>query len=176
MMKIALVGMSMVGKTTLAQKIAQHYSILHTDTDAYIEQKYNTSIQTLFSEQGEDYFRNLEHEILIEILDTFQDTFFILSCGGGLPCFHKNMSMLNAHTYTIYLDAPLSFFEMQLKNNPDWKNRPLLKNSQNPIQTIHNLIEQRKPFYEQANYRQTVHSDITQTFSELIAHLNKVFL
>ncbi len=172
MMKIALVGMSMVGKTTLAQKIALNYGILHVDTDAYIEQKYNTSIQNLFAKQGEDCFRKLEHEILIEILNTFQSKSFILSCGGGLPCFDNNIELLNIHTYTIYLDAPLSFFELQLKNNPEWKNRPLLKQSKNPICTIQNLFEQRKPFYEQAKYKQTVHLDINQTFDELIAHLN----
>lgn len=173
MMKIALVGMSMVGKTTLAQKIAQHYSILHIDTDTFIEQKYSTTVQNIFVLHGEIYFRKIEHKVLQEILQQFQSEPFILSCGGGLPCFHNNMSMLNAHTHTIYLDAPLSFFENQLKNNSQWTNRPLLQ-SKNPLQTLQKLIEQRKPFYEQANYKQTVHYDIEQTFSQLITHLNKL--
>lgn len=175
MMKIALVGMSMVGKTTLAQKIAQHYSISYIDTDTFIEQKYSTTVQNIFALHGEVRFREIEHEVLQEILQKFELQSFVLSCGGGLPCFYNNMDILNAHTYTIYLKASLSFFENQLKNNSQWINRPLLQQSKNPLQTIQNFIEQRKPFYEQANYTQQVHSDIKQTFSELTAHINKLF-
>jgi shikimate kinase len=174
-MKIALVGMSMVGKTTLAQKIAKYYNLLHLDTDAYIEQEYNTAIQNLFVLHGEERFRLIEHQVLKEILQNFENNSFVLSCGGGLPCFHNNTDILKAYTYTIYLDAPISFFEMQLKNNPEWKNRPLLKQSKNSLQTIQNLIEQRKPFYEQARYKQIVYPDIEQTFDELTKHLNKAF-
>lgn len=174
-MKIALIGMSMTGKTTLAQKTALHYDILHIDTDAYIEQKHNTSVQNLFDTYGEDHFRKSEHEILKDILDTFHSASFILSCGGGLPCFHDNMTILNANTHTVYLDAPLPFFETQLKNNPQWKKRPLLQQSKYPLETIKSLIEKRKPFYEQAAYRQAVHTDMEQTFHELTTHLTNMF-
>lgn len=171
-MKIALLGMSMVGKTTLAQKIAQHFNILHLDTDYFIEQKNNTSIQTFFAQQGEAHFRRLEHQALKDILHEFEKQNFILSCGGGLPCFYDNMQILNAHTHTIYLDAPLYFFELQLERNPDWKNRPLLQHNENPLQAIQTLMEKRKPFYEQAHYIQKVDLDIEVTFQNLVHYLN----
>lgn len=175
-MKIAFIGMSMVGKTTLAQKIAQYYALPSIDTDLYIEQKYSTSIQNIFVQQGEAYFREIEHQALKEILYIYQNEHFILSCGGGLPCFFNNMHYLKAYTHTIYLEAPLGFFEYQLNHNDEWKNRPLFQNHNNPLQFIETLMYKRKPFYEQANYKQPVYLNIEDTFNELIHYLDKLFL
>ncbi|MCS7028895.1 MAG: shikimate kinase [Bacteroidia bacterium] len=171
-MKISLVGMTMVGKTTLAQKIAHYFGFTHIDTDNYIENIYKTSIPNLFSSQGELGFRRMEREILKQILLQYANKDFILSCGGGLPCFYDNMQTLLKHTYCIYLEAPLSFFEYQIQNSSAWKNRPLL-NTQEPLQTIKKLLSQRVKYYAQAHYKQPVYLNLEQTYQELIQHLKE---
>lgn len=167
----------MVGKTTLAKKIANHFNIIHIDTDEYIQKTHLSTIQDLFLLHEEPSFRFLEHQSLIQILSQYKNSHFILSCGGGLPCFYNNIQHLIAQTYVMYLNAPLSFFEWQLKNNPEWKNRPLLnQNQNNPLQVIQDLLKQREPYYQQAHYVQQVYKEIEQTYQDLVHHIQNKFV
>lgn len=146
---IYLIGFMGAGKTTLAQQVAQQYNYLHIDTDMVIEQEQNNTIEGIFDSLGETEFRKLEAETLRNI-NFSKNT--IISTGGGLPCFHKNMDWMNANGITIYLKH--SIYDLKERLKKDSKKRPLLKNTKNLtfLSHIEGLMQQRTPYYEQAKF------------------------
>jgi shikimate kinase len=78
----------------------------------------------------------------------------VIVCGGGLPCFSDAMGLLNAHTTTFYLQAPVEVLYTQLKN--EVAQRPLLQGKKDLKQFIAELLAQREPFYRQAKH--TMHT------------------
>ena len=63
---IVLIGMPASGKSTIGKLLAQKINYEYYDADKYLEKKENVKISTLFSEKGEEYFRNLETKYLKE--------------------------------------------------------------------------------------------------------------
>lgn len=102
MERIFIVGYMGSGKTTVGKQLARSLALSFVDLDAYIENKYRKSIPNLFREKGEEGFRRIESQVLIEIAD-FEDV--IISTGGGTPCFFDNMEVMNRAGTTIYLEA-----------------------------------------------------------------------
>lgn len=106
-MKIVLLGYMGSGKSFIGQKLAQKMNLKHYDLDEYIERKEQMSIAKIFSEKGEVYFRKIEHIYLKEIVNIDQN--FVLSLGGGTPCYFNNMDMLlNNDIKTIYLKTSVT--------------------------------------------------------------------
>jgi shikimate kinase len=117
------------------------------DTDYYITVKEKKSIAKIFAEQGEDSFRKIEQQTLSEIIEKEPS---VISTGGGMPCFHNNMDVMNEFAITVYLEtSPEKLFE-HLKNDTK---RPLLKDKTNAelMDYINTSLEQRKPYYEKAD-------------------------
>ena len=103
----------------------------------------------IFSQNGEIYFRKKEHEYLREVLENQQD--FILSLGGGTPCYANNIELiLNKNSISIYLKASIQTLSNRLLKNKNL--RPLvafLEDDQVPEFIAKHLFE-RRFFYEQA--------------------------
>jgi shikimate kinase len=78
----------------------------------------------------------------------------VIVCGGGLPCFSDAMGLLNAHTTTFYLQAPVEVLYTQLKD--EVAQRPLLQGKEDLKQFIAELLAQREPFYQKAKH--TIHT------------------
>ncbi len=135
------------GKSTLGRRVADTVLVPFFDTDQIIESQTGMNIMDIFSTHGEDYFRHLESDILR------QTSFYpksINATGGGLPCFEENMSWMNQHGITVYLewsDDGIKTHLMQIRNS-----RPLLF-SYSDIDAEHkikDLLKLRKPVYEQS--------------------------
>jgi shikimate kinase len=123
MRKIILTGYMAAGKTTVAQKLSHALGVLHIDLDDVIEKKAGKPIAQLFAEDGEIRFRKLEHEILKEILNSNEN--FILSLGGGTPCYANNHQFLQGEgVISIYLKAGIQEIVNRIKVQK--KSRPLL--------------------------------------------------
>ena len=110
------------GKSTVGRKLSSATGLNFIDLDKYIQTKEGRTVNDIFNNEGEDYFRQTEHRLLKEIIE--KDN-FILSCGGGTPCFFSNMSLMKKNGITIYLQMPVGALHSRLLNSPD--NRPLLK-------------------------------------------------
>ena len=120
----------------------------YIDTDHIFESKYNITVTHFFEKYGEELFRKFEHKILLE---TIEKDNVIISTGGGLPCFHKNMELIKQNGISIYLNmSPISIIH---RINNSKKKRPLLKNkSPEELQTyVETLLKQREIFYNQAS-------------------------
>ena len=120
-MKIFLIGMPGSGKTTLGKQLADEMLLPFVDLDEEIQKKEQLSIPEIFSKRGEDHFRLIESETLVEWASTAAD--FIMATGGGAPCFHKGIDVINKSGLSIFLDVPIAELVNRLKTD---NGRPLL--------------------------------------------------
>ncbi|MEB8330561.1 shikimate kinase [Flavobacteriaceae bacterium KMM 6897] len=99
-MKIVLVGYMGSGKTTVGKELSKYLGFRFLDLDAYIEDRTGMKIAAIFMEKGEIFFRKLEHQYLLEVLENNSD--IILSTGGGTPCYSGNMEVISRHTENVF--------------------------------------------------------------------------
>ena len=138
MKPIILIGMMGSGKTTIGHLLSQQSQLTYLDTDEYIEQSRHQNISTIFSTQGESYFRTLEHEALLFAKEHAQ----IISTGGGILTNSNNHPLLSdAHVF--YLQASLDTLLTRITTD----NRPLLQH--NASKTLASLLHDRHAIYEQ---------------------------
>lgn len=150
MTRIFLLGYMGAGKTTLGRAYAKAMGLDFIDLDWYIEGRYHQSVGQIFAERGEDGFRQLERNMLHEVGE-FYDV--VISVGGGTPCFFDNMAYMNTQGQTVYLDVSIDVLFRRLKIAK--AKRPLLKDKTDEELRafIITALENRAPFYEQAQYR-----------------------
>lgn len=148
MNKIILIGFMGAGKTTLGKKLAKALQLPFYDSDQLIEQDQNKSIETLFSEIGESNFRLLEKNVIHQFFENKES--FVLSVGGGLPCYNNLMDELNQLGTTVYLQHSAGALAHRLKNAK--KIRPLLDGKVEPefSEFIATKLAEREQFYLKA--------------------------
>ncbi len=149
-MKTVLLGYMASGKSTIGKILATEVGVPFIDLDHYIEAQENKTVTEIFNEKGEIYFRLQEHKYLKELLNS-KDS-FILSLGGGTPCYANNMDLLNSseNTISFYLKATIKTLVDRLNNQQD--QRPLVANlSPNELKEfIAKHLFERSFYYEQA--------------------------
>jgi shikimate kinase len=146
--RIYIIGFMGSGKTTTGKKLAAglHWSFI--DLDRAIEDTVGKTINEIFSESGEEFFRKLEAEILRN-LDIQRD--IVVSVGGGAPCFSDNMDFMNKTGLVIYLRMTAGQLKSRLSGESD--KRPLLKDiAVKDMQTyIGKKLSEREKYYNQAS-------------------------
>lgn len=147
--KIILIGMPGSGKSTLGKELALRLNMPFVDLDAYIERRAGKAIKEIFEENGEDYFRNLESTALRTVLNAKDP--FVLSTGGGAPCFKGNMELIANNGVVIFLDPPIDILAARLLNT-DLAERPKLSGRNDLMATLKTTYDQRTSFYRQAAY------------------------
>ncbi len=150
-MKIFLIGMPGSGKTTLGKLLAEKLELSFVDLDAEIEKSERQTINQIFENRKENYFREVESTMLKEFCNSSES--FVMSTGGGAPCFHNNMSLMNNSGKTIFLDVPAKEIGDRLELT-GLTERPLFARL-SPDQLkdkIEFLRSQRIAFYKQANF------------------------
>lgn len=124
-MKIVLLGYMGCGKSVIGEFLSRKRQIPFYDLDLEIEKATQISISELFEKKGEIYFRKKESEILKFCLDRNED--FVLSLGGGTPCYYNNSELLRQEgVFSIYLKASADILVDRLSAEKD--KRPLLHN------------------------------------------------
>lgn len=143
MKHIVLIGFMGSGKSTMGKLIANKLNCPFVDTDHYIEKKEGRSISEIFADDGEEYFRNLETEIVKELLWRKEKT--VIAMGGGTPLKEENRELLRkTDAYVIFLKVTGREAYERLKGDTQ---RPLLQ-VDNPKEKIGSLLEVRNPIYE----------------------------
>lgn len=124
-MKIVLLGYMGSGKTTIGRELAKDMGFQFLDLDDYIEASEQMDIPTIFGTQGELFFRKKEHAYLKQILKEKED--FVLSTGGGTPCYGENMTAIMDGTDNVfYLRLSINFLVNRLLTEKE--QRPLIQN------------------------------------------------
>jgi shikimate kinase len=145
-MKIYLIGMPGSGKSTLGTGLAERLNSSFVDLDEEIEKETGKSIEEIFKENGENIFRQVESDLLRKLSGLKND--FVMSTGGGAPCYHKGMEVMNETGISVYLKISKRGLYQRLVNEKD--SRPLLKKSESLPTTIKNLLSEREQIYGQA--------------------------
>jgi shikimate kinase len=147
-MKIFLIGMPGSGKTTLGKRLAKEMLLPFVDLDKEIEKREGKSVQQLFAENGEDFFRQAESRELAEWAGSSKS--FVMATGGGTPCFYEGIKVINQSGLSIFLETPLSTLLSRLEKKTD---RPLLNAAdiKEKNEKLASLLEKRNQFYNQAN-------------------------
>lgn len=163
-MKIVLLGYMGCGKSSISRALSKSLNLKRIDLDDYIEAKENKTIADIFKDSGEIYFRKLETSCLLELLENNED--FILSLGGGTPCFGKNMEIINQKSKSVYLSANIPTLVARLL--PEKNKRPLIARiSDDELpEFIGKHLFERRHFYLQAKIAVSVDQKSVQKITD----------
>lgn len=145
---IYLVGMPGSGKTTLARSLADELGRKFVDLDEVIQLVEQKAITEIFTEFGEDRFREMEAKHLRSGASEMGT--MVMATGGGTPCYHENMDYINKQGISIYLEVPEEILTQRLLRGP--QNRPLLqgKSETELLSFLSDQLAKRKPYYRRA--------------------------
>ena len=151
---IFLIGMMGAGKSTVGKLLATKIGYNFLDTDPLIEQCAGKSIPEIFANDGEQTFRDLEQQVLSQVSAY---TRLVVATGGGIVMRSLNWSHLH-DGIVVWIDVPVDILYDRLKNESD--HRPLLQ-TEDPLQRLNDLYEQRRDRYAQADISIMVNGDET---------------
>jgi shikimate kinase len=148
-MRIYLIGYMGSGKSTIGRLLANKLKLDFIDFDNYIEDETKKSITQIFDTDGEVKFRKMEHQLLKKFL---KEDNLIISLGGGTPCFHNNIEIINNSGISIYLKADVKTLCNRLSIEKD--NRPLIRDlSRIDLKKfIEKNLKERSEIYEKAHF------------------------
>lgn len=171
MKKIVLVGYMGSGKTKIGQLLAEKLDLTFRDLDFLIENELKKSVMEIFSDEGEVFFRKKEHEIFKKVIE--EDASYILSTGGGTPCYANNHVYLqNEDVFSVYLKASIPVLVGRLKN--EIAKRPLLHNlnDEETVEYIAKHLFDRSYYYNQCKYTVVVDDKSPE---EIVDEITRLF-
>ncbi len=141
---LIFVGLMGAGKSVIGRLTAQALSLPFVDTDAEIERVSRMTVAELFAAYGEPEFRALETRVMARLLEGGPR---VISTGGGAFVNENTRKVIQEGGVSVWLKADLDVLWERV-NKRD--HRPLLK-TENPKQTLKNLMDQRYPLYAEAD-------------------------
>ena len=135
-----------VGKSTIGKALSRNLSMEFIDIDKIIEKKLKLTIEEIFKEKGEIFFRKLEEKITLEEIEKSNK---IISLGGGAFMNEKIRDYVISYTKSFWLHIDVNQLAKRLDNS---KKRPLLINK-NVTLTLEKIYNERKNIYALANHK-----------------------
>ena len=140
---IVLIGFMGAGKSTISDFLKNVFAMDVVEMDQIIAQRQGMSISDIFETYGEQYFRDLETNLLIEMQSHSN---VVISCGGGTPMRECNVVEMKKNGRVVLLTAKPETILDRVKDNHD---RPLIENNKT-VPFIADLMEKRRAKYEAA--------------------------
>ncbi len=145
MKNIVLVGFMGTGKTRVGKLLATQLKRQRLCLDDMIEWKVGKPITKIFQEDGEQYFRKIESEV---VKAASHDRNVVIDAGGGVVIDMNNIKRLKEHGIVICLVARPEVIYDRTKGS---MHRPLL-NTHDPVASISALLNKRKAYYGRVDY------------------------
>lgn len=139
-MLAALIGLPGSGKSTVGRQVARRLGLPFYDSDNVIEQRIGCSIRDFFDREGEDAFRDVEQNVIDELMEAPAG---VLATGGGSVLRPANRERLRASGKVIYLRATPEEAFNRVRHD---RGRPLLQ-VDDPVQRLRSLYAERDPLY-----------------------------
>ena len=133
-----LLGFMGAGKSTIARGLDPDF----VDMDALLEDRLGMPIARFFEEKGEAAFRQIEDEVLADLLKTDQ----VISTGGGIVISPRNRDLLKENSDNIYLKADFETLYQRISADKD-NQRPLFLN--NSKEDLAAIFDERQAWYEE---------------------------
>jgi shikimate kinase len=159
-LNITFCGMMGSGKSVIGRKFAKIIKYNFLDTDDLIEQKTGKSIEQIFNESGEVFFRELELKVISKIL--FKED-YVFSLGGGAMNNSILRNIIKKNSFNIYLEVNKDILFKRLEFS---KKRPLIKNT-NLKKKLIDLMKKREGFYKKADLKIKNNHTVSDTINEL---------
>lgn len=169
-MKISLIGYMGSGKSTVGKQLASDLNLPWIDLDKQIEAASGYTITETILNKGELFFRKLERE---QLLLTLKEDQFVMSTGGGTPCYYDNIEEMNKHSLTVYLDYSVpELYELLEGNQAD---RPLIAHLEGDSlrEYIGKHLFERAGFYDKATFSIKAGGKTTE---EIVNEIKKLVL
>ncbi len=168
---ILLIGFMGTGKSTVSTYLSTILASPQVEMDEVIVKKEGMTINKIFEEYGETYFRNCETNLLIELQKLQKRNNQIVSCGGGVALRDENVKEMKKNGRVVLLTASPEVILERVKDNDD---RPLLRGNKN-IEFISKMMEERRPKYEAAAdiVVNTDRKTIEEIAEEIVAKLTR---
>ena len=159
-LNITFCGMMGSGKSVIGSKFAKIINFKYLDTDALIEKKTGKSINQIFNESGESFFRKLEEKFVSEILYKKN---YVFSLGGGVMNSLELRKIIKKNSFNVYLEVNTNTLAKRLASS---KKRPLILNT-NIEKKLEELINKREVFYKKADLKIVNNHAIDETINAL---------
>ncbi len=160
---IFFIGFLGAGKSTLARNLGRMFNRRYVDTDRLVERRRGRSVARIFAQEGEARFRELETQALASLK---AERSLLVSCGGGIVETERNIALMHAMGYCVYLDGDLADSLRQIRSTVA---RPDFKSPEHAAR----LLEHRRPLYERAadiivDIRGSSFSEVTYRCAEML--------
>lgn len=142
---VALLGLRGAGKTTVGRRLAKRLHVAFVELDQRVEQAANLALAEIFSLHGEEYYRRLEREALVQLLDSRDET--VVATGGGIVTDQETFALLRRRAATVWLKAaPEDHWNRVVKQGD---RRPMANHPQ-AMHDLRALLAGREPLYSAA--------------------------
>ena len=171
---LVLMGYMGSGKTSIGKKISKILNINFFDLDELIEKNYDRSVKNIFNDFGEIEFRKKERAVLRKIIS--KKKLYVLSLGGGTPCYFDNIELISKKTdLTIFLKPKIEQLSKKLFKKKS--KRPIIKDvktEKKMIEFVSKHMFERINYYKMAKYHVTYDlHDKMDACKKIIGILNK---
>ena len=143
---LTLTGMMGVGKSTIGKILAKQLNYKFVDVDKLIESKEGSTINFIFRNKSESYFRKVENDITLAELKKYNS---VISMGGGAFLNNSIRRCAKKLSTSFWLDVPINELIKRLKKS---NKRPLLL-KKNTNEEVKKIYFDRKKIYNEADYR-----------------------
>lgn len=165
MRNIYLIGMPGSGKSLIGQKLSLMLDRKFVDTDDMIREVFGRSSEEIILEDGEEFFRNCEHQILLKLLEADG---LIVSTGGGMPLFNDHLSLMKENGIVIYLRYEVSTLWSRLERD---RTRPLSDTKEK----TELLFLKRRDLYEKAQIIYDAEEDFRKNLKGIVKGIKTEF-
>lgn len=141
---VVLVGLMGAGKSTIGRRLAREIALDFIDSDAEIAQAAGCSIPDIFEVHGEAIFRDLEKRVLLRLLSGPP---MVIATGGGAFVNAEIRQAVRLKAISVWLKADIDTLLERVSRRDT---RPLLQTGDKRA-TLSRLIDERHPFYAEAN-------------------------